>query len=294
MFLFGPPNIEKLTAKRDIDGLTRAMRHKDRSLRAKAAHALMALLNDGESSVRNSAQEALETLGKAATDYVIPAFLKTKGELNENARQLLFKIGDARAMDWFVAMASHPDMEIRKQAITKLGDLKDPGSVDTIIPFLKKDETKIPAIKALGRIGDVSAIHHLIRALEDTSFSSSSVRKEAAHALGKIRDRRAVIDALRKVVDSGKGVVRCREARSVLNRLSHSSVHSHDPATIQRQLEPGDSFEAQGSFGNIIKGTVLRIIDARTIEARCRSHDDQPWETGRFPIERIYKITRNG
>ena len=40
MPLFGPPNIEKLKEKRDVEGLIKALRHKDAKIRCDAAEAL--------------------------------------------------------------------------------------------------------------------------------------------------------------------------------------------------------------------------------------------------------------
>jgi HEAT repeat protein len=42
MFLFGPPNVEKMKARRDVNGLIKALRYrKDKGVRQAAAEALV-------------------------------------------------------------------------------------------------------------------------------------------------------------------------------------------------------------------------------------------------------------
>jgi HEAT repeat protein len=76
MPLFGPPNVEKLKAKRDAPGLIKALGYqKDGHVREAAAEALgqirdaraveplIAALKDPYANVRKAAAEALEALG---------------------------------------------------------------------------------------------------------------------------------------------------------------------------------------------------------------------------------------
>jgi len=60
---------------------------------------------------------------------------------------------------------------------------------------------------------------------------------------------------------------------------------------IRRKLKPGARFEAFGSFGNTIEGTVVKVTDRNTIEAHCRAHNGQGGERGRFPISNIYWVS---
>ncbi|MGB9872500.1 MAG: HEAT repeat domain-containing protein, partial [Anaerolineae bacterium] len=76
MFLFGPPNIEKMKARGDVKGLIKALGYeKDWEIRRDAARALgelkdaraveplIAALKDKDSDVREAAAEALDRLG---------------------------------------------------------------------------------------------------------------------------------------------------------------------------------------------------------------------------------------
>ena len=76
MPLFGPPNVEKLKAKRDVKGLIKALGYqKDGHVRnaaagvlgqigdTRAVELLIAALKDRDSNVREAAAGALEALG---------------------------------------------------------------------------------------------------------------------------------------------------------------------------------------------------------------------------------------
>ena len=76
MGLFGPPNVEKLKAKRDVKGLIKALNYKKYSnIRwsaanalgqigdAQAVEALVAALNDKQWSVQEAAVKVLDSLG---------------------------------------------------------------------------------------------------------------------------------------------------------------------------------------------------------------------------------------
>jgi len=75
MALFGPPDIPQLEAKRDIQGLIKALGYKDAEIRnaavealtpmrdPTAAEAIVALLTDESARVRRSAIAALSTRG---------------------------------------------------------------------------------------------------------------------------------------------------------------------------------------------------------------------------------------
>ena len=85
MFLFGPPNVEKMKARRDVNGLIKALRYrKDKGVRQAAAEALVkigapavepliAALKDESFSVRQAAAEALGKIGAPAVEPLIAA-----------------------------------------------------------------------------------------------------------------------------------------------------------------------------------------------------------------------------
>ncbi|MBI5723258.1 MAG: HEAT repeat domain-containing protein [Planctomycetes bacterium] len=80
---------------------------------------------------------------------------------------------------------------VRKQAADKLGELKAPAAVDSLIKALA-DRDKIvrySAAEALGNIADSRAIEPLGKALYD---NESLVRLEATKALAKFKDKKTL------------------------------------------------------------------------------------------------------
>ena len=72
-------------------------------------------------------------------------------------------------------------------------------------------ETRISAARALGQIGDISAVENLILSLDDESWE---VRAQAAKALGALGDRRAV-GKLKKALSDKNWWVRHNAADSL-------------------------------------------------------------------------------
>lgn len=107
--LFGPPNIEKLKEKGDVEGLIKALRHDDGVVRLRAQSALadlgdmvveplIAALEDKESSVRGGAAGALGDLRDARAVEPLIAALKDKEYwVREAAAVALRRIGGEEA-----------------------------------------------------------------------------------------------------------------------------------------------------------------------------------------------------
>lgn len=107
MFLFGLPNIAKMIKDRDFDGLARALEHRDRLVRLKAAQAL-AQLNDGRGwrylldTVQDAGNEqsqavAAEMLGDLGHPRAVPALQEAlpeaRGDAAEAIRAALESLG---------------------------------------------------------------------------------------------------------------------------------------------------------------------------------------------------------
>jgi len=105
----------------------------------------------------------------------------------------LFLVGDSMAgdADRLINNLRDRDSVVRNEAARKLGDLKDPSAVATLIVILKKDKdwsVRWSAEDALVSIG-APAVEPLIKMLKDDSWR---VRRRAVRTLAKIRDPRAI------------------------------------------------------------------------------------------------------
>ncbi len=107
-----------------------------------------------------------------------------------------------------------PSAPARYSAANKLGKLGDGKAVGPLIAALYDEDEKVGdnVIFALGELGDVKAVPHLMKLLG--SSKSSRLRKSAAKALGILRSRDCV-DALVKALKDEDFKVRKSAARSL-------------------------------------------------------------------------------
>src|ERR1039458_9290709 len=192
MGLFWPPNVEKMQAKRDIEGLIKALGH--RKVREAAADALVKIgepavkpligaLNDGSESVRTAAEDALLKIGEPTVEPLIAAL--RDASVQEAAAGAVHKRGWQAGKDengaayWVVKRKWNKCINVGPPAVAPLS------------AALRADDWEVchAAAVALGQIGDASAVEPLGAALK---ANHSGVGNAAACALGQIGGPRAV------------------------------------------------------------------------------------------------------
>jgi HEAT repeat protein len=148
MPLFGPPDVHKLRAKRDVPGLIDALGYKKDSKEAIDA--------------RYYAAEALGLLGDhRAVEPLLGVLWDKSLDVRYVAAEALGRLRDERALD--------PLADLLKAHLPYEED-----------PFPRVCEE---AIKALGRLGDRRAIEPLLRVFDSPN---EALRREAADALDKV------------------------------------------------------------------------------------------------------------
>jgi len=167
MVLFGPPDIEKLKARRDVDGLIKALSYQESGqvrrdavralgeLRdALAEEPLIAALKDEEPYVRSHAAEALGKIGDAHAVEPLIAALKEEKAMRTSAAEALGRIGNARAVEPLIAVLKDKETYVRKYAAEALGKIGTPA-VEPLIAALKDKATYVrdAAAETLGKIG---------------------------------------------------------------------------------------------------------------------------------------------
>lgn len=174
MGLFGPPNISKMTKRRNTSGLVKALSHKD-------------------PQVRISAAAALYELSDARAADPLLAVLEDEREhpyARSHAAQALGKLRDARAVEPISRMLAGGTIETGPAAVA-LGRIRDPRAVDPLIAALRAGTpafTRIQVVTALGEIGDPRAVESVADCLGDIDYR---VKVAACEALGKIGGPRA-------------------------------------------------------------------------------------------------------
>lgn len=242
MSLFGPPNIEKLTAKPDIAGLIKALGYeKDAGVRQAAAKALITFgasamedlapaLQDKNVYIRHGAAWVLgRTSDKRAVPLLLPLLKDPKPSIREVAASSLGNLGDGIAVESLIQMLQDENNGVRKAAARALGELHDSKAVDPLINMLgismpvdplisilgistPDDEIRAIASWALGEIKDSRSVEPLIRAAQKDS--SKLVRESAAWALGQLGDARAM-DPLVSLLKDQYETVRTMAAQSL-------------------------------------------------------------------------------
>jgi HEAT repeat protein len=280
MQLFGPPNVAKLKASRDIKGLVKALDYKkDSNVRREAAIALKELKNarsveplvdalkDENAFVRDNAAEALGEICARSEDVALRACVVEtlvtafqNKEIGLAAVTALGKIGDARAVTPLITALEDKEMRFSAaQALEKIG--WKPGKDEFGIAFWigKRDWDEC------AKIG-VSAVEPLIAALKDKELCAG-----AARALGQIGDVRALEPLISALNDNVWYSDEVSEIAGALKKMGTSAVES-----LIKVLEGDDEemcLSASWSLG--------QIGDTRAIEPLIDMLDHRRWERGR-------------
>jgi len=180
MGLFGP-NVEKLKAKKDVEGLIEALTHRDESVRTRAAEAL------GDLGV--GALRAVEPLAAALSDQSTPVGIA--------AAEALGKIGDSHAV-YRLALAPRSIRMTALQALASMARRGNPAAVDVLVRELAHPDPAVVgfASGALGEIGERAAGPVVAAVAEGNPKIDATV---AAALLAKFGGSgvQALVDALR-------------------------------------------------------------------------------------------------
>ena len=294
MGLFGPPDIEKLKARRDVKGLIKALGYPD-DYRVRAA-AAWALAEIGDTLAIGPLIGALEDGNEFVRLWCIYA---------------LGRLKDTRAINPLIEKLGDKNEEVRLRTISVLGRMGAPVLVSLISAVGgEKPSARKAAVDALGKIAaqledatlrarEVEPV--LIGSLGDNSID---VRQAAAKALDQIgwkpgKDKDAatywiatqnweecikigepavqpLIYALKDNVDSVR-----REAAKALGIIG--DARSVEP--ILPVLEDSDA-----DIRKIAAWTLGQIGDARAVEPLIVALKDQDWEVRRSAATALGKI----
>ena len=138
IFSIFKPNVEKMEAKREVKGLIKALKHKNRGVREKAAEALG----------RIGDERAVEPLIQALNDE--------NRDVRRKAAYALGKIGDKRAVEPLIRALKDEDWWFREYVIEALGEIKDARAVEPLVQALKVAEStreRKYIVEALDKLG---------------------------------------------------------------------------------------------------------------------------------------------
>jgi HEAT repeat protein len=151
--VFGPPNVAKLEAAGNIDGLVRAAKYKkDPAVAEDARRALEGFLDKIIQRLQtknivqlDTAREALVLIGPAARDRLI--FILREGHLHrrQDAAFVLGLMGDPVAVKPLCTAMHNPDALLRMICVEALGKIGDPSAADTLRRALGDPDSRVSA-----------------------------------------------------------------------------------------------------------------------------------------------------
>jgi HEAT repeat protein len=303
MGLFGPPNIEKMKAKGDVNGLIKALAHQTNShVRCDAAKALgelkdtraveplLLMLKDENYDVRESAVRALGSIGDVrvieplVTIAELPMLRGNKQyeKVREAASEALGSITDARSVEPLIAaFKNHRWLNEIGNSLAKIG----PSAVAPLIASLTDTEFSGHAAEILGWIGDERAVEPLIALLTDEKLCT-----KAAGALGKIGDVRAVeplIAVLKSTVTNRENVAKSMDitgeketTKSVLGNLHRNAteiINSLEKIGDTRAVEPLIALLKDEDFAGYAANALGMMGDPRAVEPLIAALEDEDW-----------------
>ena len=288
MPLFGPPDVAKLSIKRDISGLINALTYQDKNPAQ-------------EASVRFDAVEALGLLrAPAAVEPLLAVLSERTLELRAAAVEALGRLRDPRAVgpitDLLLAHLDYPEEPHRwicQEAIRALGKLGEQSSAKTLLRVLRSRDGELRhlAAEALEKIrwqpgknqdgayfwavkGEyvrcveigVPAIEPLASLLNDVD---AGIRRRALEALAEIHDPK-VLPIL----------MRCLRDWKYVNRevVFQALAGTRNPAAIDAIADYVSSPEtrqaagkALASMGQLAVSHLLDLIDGPDVARQSRA-----------------------
>lgn len=162
-------------------------------------------LEDVDDTTREEAAKALAELAdRQAKEALSVALEDDYWAVRSHAGWGLTKIDGAQALDSLLLLFNDPMMEVRDEAVEAAASL---GSdvVERLIASLKDERWRVreQAAKALGKIRDPRAVDQLIVACRDRD---GAVKSAAAEALGRIGHEKAVPALIKLFKDTSKTV----------------------------------------------------------------------------------------
>ncbi len=304
MWIFGPPDVEKMVTRKSVKGLARALSYpKDSDVRARAARALgemgdpraaeplVASLSDEDADVRGAAADALAKIGAPALEPLVTAL--GAEHARDAAAAVIIRMG-VPAVGRLLSVLTNPyfshDTVQKQQCRRCLVQIGDPA-VQSLIEELKRGEDVASVLVQIGsplavralmslfkggdyRLRDVVVgalggsdrhlVEPLIAALDDES-AADGVRGSAAEALAKIGDPRAVGHLIAALEVDSPYWVRNKSARAVGQIGDPRAV---EPLLFAMNNGIPDAVRALGQIGD--PRAVRPLIGALTDTHMCQ------------------------
>ncbi|HEC97366.1 MAG TPA: hypothetical protein ENI58_04320 [Nitrospirae bacterium] len=133
---------------------------------------------EDNAGARNTAIEALISLGKKAVPQLIAAFESDNHDVRKFIIDVLGFIGGQEVLPLLLRAIKDEDVNVRASAVESLGGLKEPSVINSLVEIIETGEvwTAYPAVDALGRIGDGTAIPYLLKVLKNSLLTEPALK----------------------------------------------------------------------------------------------------------------------
>ncbi|MFQ5767042.1 MAG: HEAT repeat domain-containing protein [Acidobacteriota bacterium] len=221
---------------------------------------LNALSDDDDAAARNAAGDVLLRHGRAVLEPLLRS-LDPDGQRDRTIQilGLLNRFPSRRTLESVTPLVQHKDPSVAAAAISCLGVLKDPSSVPVLQSVLDSGERwqSFYAIDALGEIGHAAAINRLLPLITDGYY-----RKAVLRALGRIGDMTAV-GPLARAMRNGTPCPD-RTALAALNEMLEKSRTRARRQALEREIRI--QFEAPPKE-SLLQG-LLELLSGKEPEMR--------------------------
>lgn len=269
MGIFGPPDVKKLAAAKDVKGLIKALSYKDTWIAGEAVKALGQLKDPravepliAALSVRALCSDAIGALGiirdPRAVEPLMKIFLKDEPN-GITVAQALGRLGPP-AVDGLIKALRSEHKDVRWRAAEALGDIGDPRAIDALTQAGSDEESFVrsSAAQALKKIAG-HAIDPLLKAIADKDIAQArmlldtgmNVNISAADGLTplwKALYQRSSDEMMALLLDKGADVALAE--RELGRSPLHWAASENRSPLVALLLDKGAKIEARDNAGD--------------------------------------------
>ncbi len=152
-------------------------------------------------SSRRTIIRILSELGKKDIKLLARGMSDRRWYVVRNIIYVLRQIKDRTVMEFLTKALYHPDKRVKKEAIRAVGELGDSSAVQNLRDCLDDEDegVRINAVKAMGRIESPLSRKYLLEYINNSRFNEKSFteKRELLLALSRYRDREVVETLIR-------------------------------------------------------------------------------------------------
>ncbi len=165
---------------------------------SRSVETLVLLLQDKVPAVRDEAIAALVSMGESAVEPLVVALEDQDWRVRLRATEALCVVKSPTAVEPLVGLLQRdPDTAVRQEAARALGQIGDESAVDALLGVVEEPRLQVRVIEALGRIGDRRVLPLLFRLIGELKTSDYEDRTPACEDNRYEQDLASVEEAIR-------------------------------------------------------------------------------------------------